>query len=388
MIRRSSLTSRMVLLCVFAIPILSDTAIYQPTKGKSDEDPKTLAIGAYAPDFHLKGVDGKIYSLKSFSNAGILVVVFMCNHCPTSQAYEQRMIRLTRDYSLKNVAVVAINPNHPGSVRLDELGYSDLGDSFEEMKIRAHDAGFNFPYLYDGDTEISSRKYGPVCTPHIFIFDKNRKLQYNGRIDDTEDPGRQPRNQDARSAIEAILHDQPIAQPVTRVFGCSIKWEEKKVWAEKAANTWDHEPVKLDTIHLEAVRELVKNHTNKLRLINVWATWCVPCVEEFPGLVYLNHMYRDRGYEMVSISLDDSTHEMQALDFLQKNQSSSPNYRYAGADKYQFIETLDSNWQGALPYTLLIEPGGKKVYMKQGVNGIDQLKKIIFDDPFMGRIYK
>jgi thiol-disulfide isomerase/thioredoxin len=381
-------TSRILLLFLLAIPILADTSIHQPPASRSAGDPKTLAIGASAPDFHLKGVDGKMYSLNSFSSASILVIVFMCNHCPTSQAYEQRMIRLTRDYSSKNVAVVAINPNHPESVRLDELGYSDLGDSFEEMKIRALNAGFNFPYLYDGDTEISSRKYGPVCTPHIFIFDKNRTLQYNGRIDDTEDPNKKPQTQDARDAIEAIIHGRPITQPVTRVFGCSIKWEEKKIWTEKAAVTWAHEPVILDTINIEAVRELVKNHTQKLRLINVWATWCIPCVEEFPGLVNLNRMYRDRGYEMVSISLDDTVNEARALVFLQKNQSSSPNYRYAGGDKYKFMEALDSSWQGALPYTLLIEPGGKKVYVKQGMNDFEQLKKLIFDDPFMGRIYK
>ncbi len=188
-VRRYIYTAGLLWLCLPATGILSHNAIYQTHEIKAEEDPKTLAIGAPAPDFYLKGVDGKMYSLKSFSNADILVVVFMCNHCPTSQAYEQRMIQLTRDYSIKNVAVVAINPNHPASVRLDELGYSDLGDSYEEMKIRAQDAGFNFPYLYDGETEISSKKYGPVCTPHIFIFDKNRKLQYNGRIDDTEDPG-------------------------------------------------------------------------------------------------------------------------------------------------------------------------------------------------------
>jgi hypothetical protein len=99
-------------------------------------------------------------------------------------------------------------------------------------------------------------------------------------------------------------------------------------------------------------------------------------------------MYRDRGYEMVSISLDDSVRHSKVLAFLQKNQSSSPNYRYAGTDKYAFIEALDSTWPGALPYTLLIEPGGKIVYVKQGMNDLDQLKKIIFDDPFMGRIYK
>src|SRR5580692_3802964 len=136
------------------------------------DEHKTLEIGATAPDFKLMGVDGKTYSLASFKNAEVLVVVFTCNHCPTAQAYEDRIIKMTSDYANKNVAVVAIMPNDPNCLRLDELDFSDLGDSFEEMKIRAKEKKFNFPYLYDGETETASRAYGPVATPHVFVFDK------------------------------------------------------------------------------------------------------------------------------------------------------------------------------------------------------------------------
>src|SRR6185312_12893370 len=147
------------------------------------DEHKTLEIGASAPDFKLQGIDGKTYTLESFKNAKVLAVVFICNHCPTSQAYEKRLIKMTSDYASQGVSVVAINPNNPASLRYDELGYSDVGDSFDEMKIRARDAHFNFPYLYDGETEIASKEYGPVSTPHIFIFDQDRKLRYQGRID-------------------------------------------------------------------------------------------------------------------------------------------------------------------------------------------------------------
>jgi thiol-disulfide isomerase/thioredoxin len=351
-------------------------------------DHKTLVIGANAPDFSLPGIDGKTYTLNSFKNAKVLAIVFICNHCPTSQAYEDRIIKLTNDYANKGVTVVAINPNNPGSLRLDELGYSDLGDSFAEMKVRSKDAKYNFPYLYDGDTEITSDKYGPVSTPHVFIFDKERKLRYEGRIDDMENPAKTPRSLDARNAIDALLAGKEVQVAVTKTFGCSIKWKEKNDWIEKTAIQWAKEPVKLDTINAAGITALVKNQTDKLRLINVWATWCGPCVAEFSDLVTLNHMYRDRGLEFVSISADDPVRKDKALKFLVSKQSSGPNYIYTGDDKYKMIEAVDPKWDGALPYTLLVDPAGKIVYAHQGAIDFDELRKIIFDDPLMGRIYK
>jgi thiol-disulfide isomerase/thioredoxin len=111
---------------------------------------KSLAIGDAAPDFNLPGVDGKDYSLASFADARLLMIVFTCNHCPTAQAYEERIAKLHEDYRGKGMALVAISPNDPLAVRLDELGYTEFGDSFEEMKLRAKAQKFEFPYLYDG----------------------------------------------------------------------------------------------------------------------------------------------------------------------------------------------------------------------------------------------
>jgi peroxiredoxin len=370
----------------FTNPYCLQNCALRPVSG--DPDHPTLAIGSAARDFRLPGVDGKTYTLQSFEKAKILVIVFICNHCPTSQAYEGRLIQLTKDYEEKGVQVVGINPNNPASLRLDELGYSDVGDSYQEMKIRAKDAGFNFPYLYDGETEAASKQYGPVSTPHVFIFDKKRILRYNGRFDDTEDPKKTAHSQDARNAIEALLKDREVAVPVTKVFGCSIKWIEKKDWIEKAAVKWSREPVTLSLIDAKGVADLVQNHTDSLRLINVWATWCVPCVQEFQELVTINHTYRDRGLELVTISMDDSAARAKALQFLQDRQSSSPNYIFTGDDKYQLIDALDPKWQGALPYSILVEPGGKVVYARQGLIDPETLKKVIYDDPLMGRIYK
>ena len=359
------------------------TAYYIPP-----EDYKTLEIGSKAPDFKLPGVDGKTYTLASFKSANILAIVFTCNHCPTAQAYEDRIIQMTKEYKTKGVALVAISPNDPKSVRLDELGYSDMSDSFAEMKIRAKQKKYNFPYLYDGDTETASKAYGPIATPHIFLFDKERKLRYQGRIDDVEKPTGTPKNLDARNAIEALLANKEVPVTTTKVFGCSVKWAAKSDWMLKAKEEWAKEPVALNMIDEAGVKDLLQNKSDKLRLINVWATWCGPCVTEFPSFIEMNRMFRNRDFEFLTVSADNPANKEKVLKFLQKNQASVNNYLFSVDDKYKLIEAIDPKWQGALPYTILVEPGGKIIYAKQGAVNVAEMKKLIVDHPMIGRFYK
>lgn len=354
---------------------------------RSEEPHPSLAIGSKAPDFNLPGIDGKKYNLASFASAKLLVVVFTCNHCPTAQAYENRIIQLTKDYASKQVAVVAIMPNDPKSIRLDELNYTDLGDSFQEMKIRARTMGFNFPYLFDGDTQATSKAYGPVATPHVFIFDQNRVLRYSGRIDDLEKPGGKPNHFDTRDALDKLLMgEQPIVA-TTKVFGCSIKWAEKSNWIDQAKINWAKEPVTIDTIGVHGIRKLLGNNSDKLRVINVWATWCGPCVSEFPDFITINRMYRSRDFEWVTISADEPNKQSKVLKFLQKQQASATNFIFNSEDKYQLIEAIDPKWQGAIPYTIVVEPGGKILYAQQGVIDPAELKKIIVESAVIGRYY-
>lgn len=357
-----------------------------PNNAFSD-DHKTLAIGSQAPDFKLTGIDGKSYSLSSFKNAKILVIVFTCDHCPTAQAYEERLIQLTKDYSSRGVAVVAIMPNDPKSVQLNELGYADLGDSFEEMKLHAKRKHFNFPYLFDGDHETVAKAYGPVATPHVFIFDKERKLRYQGRIDDVEKPTGVPKNSDTRNAIEALLANKEVAIKTTKVFGCSIKWAEKEDLVAKSDSEWATHPVTLDTIDVAGIKDLVKNNSNKLLLINVWATWCGPCVNEFPSFITINRMYRLRDFQFISISADNPEKKDKVLQFLQSIHAANTNYLFNSDDKYKLIEAVDPNWSGALPYTILVEPGGKIVYANQGEIDAMEMKTSIVENKLIGRYY-
>jgi thiol-disulfide isomerase/thioredoxin len=287
------------------------------------------------------------------------------------------------DYKDKGVALVAISPNDPKAVRLDELGYTDLSDSFEETKLRAKARGFTFPYLYDGDTQKTSVAYGAMATPHVLIFDADRKLRYNGRIDDGE--VKPVKSHDARNAIDALLAGKPVPVERTRVFGCSTKWADKRQDAERSIEKWNQEPVTLDRIDEAGVQKLAANDTKKLRVINVWATWCGPCVTELPEFVTMNRMYRRRDFELITISMDDPQKAAQALKTLTDLHVSSKNYHYTGDDRDKFAAALDAKWAGPLPHTVLIAPGGKVIYRKTGAIEPLEVKKIIAD--YLGRTY-
>jgi len=364
-------------LTCFAAPVAAQTG---------HPEPPTLALGAKAPDFRLPGTDGRTWSLGDFDRFKVLVVVFSCDHCPTAQAYEDRLVRAALDYRPKGVGLVMISPNSPKALNLAEMGYTDVGDSLEDMKIRAGDKKFPFPYLYDGDDQKVSMAYGPVATPHVFIFDEKRLLRYAGRVDEKEKPGT-GQAEDLRSALDAVLAGKSPFPGTTKVFGCSIKWAWKDEYTKKLYREWAGLPVNLEPLDLEAAKELLKNRSGKLRLINLWATWCAPCTAEFPGLVETDRMYRGRDLEFISISLDKAEKRDRAHEFLKKNEASNKNFIFTGETVYPLIEAVDPDWRGALPYTVIVEPGGKIIYRHQGALDVLALRKFIVGHPLLGRYY-
>ena len=364
-----------------------ETAFFKATPQEVPEQKvTTLKIGDRAPDFNLPGTDRKFHKLSDFDDAKVLVVIFTCNHCPTAQAYEDRIITLTEEYMDQGVQVVAISPNSINGILLNELGYSDLGDSFEDMIVRAKDKGYNFPYLYDGDTHEASLQYGPVATPHAFVFNTERLLTYVGRLDDSEKPGT-GNAEDIRSAIDATLKDEPVVLNTTKTFGCSVKWAWKDQYAKKVNKEWQEKTVTLNEIDVNGLKELLKNNSDKLRLVNIWATWCGPCVLEYPEFVAIHRMFSLRDFEFVSVSADHLEAKEKALAFLQKKSSALDNYIFSEKDKYALIEAVDPEWNGALPYTALVEPGGKIVFRKMGPIDPFELKQTIVEHPMIGRYY-
>src|SRR5579863_6104462 len=248
---------------VFAMVVLALTASAQ-------EAHPILALGSSAPNFELPGVDGAVHKLADYSSSPVLVVVFTCNHCPIAQMYERRIAQLAEDYKDRGVAVVAIQPNDPTAIRIDELDSSDLSDSLEEMKIRAQYKHLTYPYLYDGETQSVARAYGPQATPHVFVFDQERRLRYEGRMDNSY-RAELVKTQEARDAIDALLAHQEVTVKHTGVFGCSTKWKEKESAQIEALRKIEAQPVTLELATAADLKKLRANPTGKTLLISFWA---------------------------------------------------------------------------------------------------------------------
>ncbi len=358
-------------------------------------DAHHLQIGDAAPDFSLKGIDGKTYTLADFKDAPVLMVIFLSDHCPYSHAAESRLLPLYAALKSQGLAVAAICPNDPDAMSIGELGYTKYGDSYEEMKLYAKQDGFTFPYLYDGDTQKTAKAYGCLCTPDVFIFDHDRKLRYMGRFDDSRFADTNTvHSTDTRNAIEEMLAGKPVTTPVTKPFGCSTKWKENKPELIQVDEKMYGGPVLLESIDASNVAALVRNDTKKLRLINVWATWCVPCVEEFPGIVSISHRFANRDFEVITISVDDPKDEAKVKQFLDKEHATVPNrvqrslkaedrrtnnYIFAGAGMDALMLALDPKAPGPVPYTILVAPGGEIIYRKANEIDVNDLVAKIVD---------
>jgi peroxiredoxin len=355
---------RAILILVMAVPAWGQT-----------QHP-ILALGSAAPDFALPGVDGKIHRLSDYRSSPVLTVVFACNHCPISQMYEERIQKLADDYKDRGGAVVVIQPNDPKAIRIDELDSSDISDSLEEMKIRVEYKHLRYPYLYDGETQSVTRAYGPQATPHIFIFDKERKLRYEGRIDNSYRI-EQVKTQDARNAIDALLAGREVEVKHTGVFGCSTKWKEKAAARVEALRKIEQQPVTLEMATAEDLQKLRVNPTKHMLLVSFWATWCGSCIDEFADFEDTYQMYKVRDFDLVTVAANMPDEKNSVQRMLEKQHATGRNLLFASDDTAALQKAFDPTWESAVPYTVLIDAEGKILYKRIGSVDMLELRRTI-----------
>jgi thiol-disulfide isomerase/thioredoxin len=361
-----------------------------PAIAQQRDIPPVLKVGSKAPDFTLANpVDGKTYSLKDFDSAKVLVIVFTCNHCPTAEMYEGRIKQIAADYRDKGVQLVAIQPN--GLIGYSERSHDDLGDSPEEMKIRAEYRAFNFPYLYDGETQAVARQYGPIATPHLYVFDQERILRYTGHVDNNVRE-RLVTKREARDAIDAVLAGKPVAVETTPVIGCVTKWKrpgegavEKEGYSSAA---WLKKPVELEMAGADTLAALRKNETGKFLVVNFWATWCEPCRAEFPDLLAIAQMYQKRPFQLVTVSTNYPDEKRAVQAFLEEEHAVTRNLIFGEMDPYKLIAAFDKSWGGGVPFTMVIGPEGEVLYKSLGSMDALEIRRTLLrnfpDDEYVG----
>jgi peroxiredoxin len=380
--------SRFACLAAAAALVLATPADAAP------QPPPVLATGSALPAFALPDTEGKVWKDSDFGKAKLLCLIFTCNHCPDAYAARARIRQIHEDYHQRGVAVVAVSTNNPAGLRPDELGYSPYGDSFAEMKPFAAENGWAFPYLYDGEKQELGTACGAQATPHVFVFDAQRKLRYNGRMDDARrDPG-PVETSFLRDALDALLAGGEVATPVTRPFGCSTKWLWKNESVAADQKAWEAKPVTLEPLDPAGARKLRANGGGNVRLINIWSTTCAPCVAEFPDLVETYRRFQNRPFDMVTVSLDPPADKDKVMKFLTghhaalsdrtkpslaKEGRTSNNHLFAGANPDELAEALDPEWGGALPHSILLAPGGEILWRHTGRVEPVELRRAIVD---------
>jgi peroxiredoxin len=319
-------------------------------------------VGQPAPDFALKDTTGKAHSLKAYRGQTV-VIGFVGTKCPIANAYITRMNGIAAEYKTKNVVFFGINSN--------------LNEPLNLVKAHAAKAKYVFSILKD-ERNLVADSYGATVTPEMYVIDGAGVLRYHGRVDNASDEKRVERH-DLRVALDEMLAGKAISKADLKAFGCVIKRAgvtETKMLQKPAKTPATESPIAL--LKPADFNKLRADSQGKVLLINFWATWCAPCVAEFPEFVMIDKNYRTKGVRTVSISTDEKSDlEGAVIPFLKKQKAEFESFLSDADDPQELIDVVDKNWSGALPATFVFDKQGKIVFTKYGIIDREELLKAL-----------
>lgn len=316
-----------------------------------------LAIGQPAPDFTLADLQGKTHSLKDYRGK-IVVIAYIATQCPISNNYNDRMRAIATEYAGRNVLFLGINSN--------------VTEPLAEVKSHAASHQLNFPILKDEDHKVAD-VYGAERTPEMFVIDPAGMLRYHGRIDNSREIAKVNR-QDLRQALDEMLAGKPVSAVESKAFGCLIKREQSaKDSKAMGAQAKNFEP-KVGTLKAADFKKYKDSAKGKVLIINFWATWCGPCVAEFPEFVAIDAKYRDKGVKLVGISADELADiQPKVVPFIKEQKAMFDILVQDVEDPQEMIDVVDKTWSGVLPATFVFDKQGNTLYSRYGIIDRDQL---------------
>ncbi|HKQ76370.1 MAG TPA: redoxin domain-containing protein [Blastocatellia bacterium] len=349
MTKHRSLTLSLTVAIFIAINVQSHTAAVP-----------VLAIGKPAPEFKLADLGGKTHALKDYRGKTV-VVSFISARCPISKAYIDRIRAVADEYSKREVAFLGVNSN--------------ADESIQEMRAYAAKNNLDFTILKDKGNVIADA-YAAERTPKVYVIDGEGLLRYQGRIDNSQNPKMVKRN-DLREALNEMLAGKPISVADTKALGCLIKRiQDAKAAPAKIpakAEPAQKEP-KVGTLKPVDFDKFKDSAKGKVLVLNFWATWCGPCVAEFPELVALDAQYRDKGVKLVGITADDPGDvQPKVIPFIKKQKVKFDIILQDTDDPQEMFDKINKDWPGVLPATFVYDKRGNLAYSRFGIIDRDLL---------------
>jgi len=394
---------------LFTLIAMLYLSAFTPALAYQDRAAASLSIGQSAPDFTAADLNGKAHSLKDHRGR-IAVIVFLSTECPFSNAYIERLRAIASDYSKKNVALLGVNSNP--------------AESLDQIREHARKNKLDFTILKDEGSRVADA-YGALRTPEVFVVDGAGALLYRGRIDNSKETARVKRN-DLREALDETLAGKAVSQPETKAFGCPIKMVRKnnaaggveqssvretsfarsdglprfanalapqkkpatkpaatkpaatKPAATKPAATKkpavSRATPKVSPLKPEDFNKFKDAANGKVLVINFWATWCGPCVAEFPEFVALDRKYRNKGVKIVGITADEPADvKPKVIPFIKKKRVKFDILLQDTDDPQQMMDLINKDWPGVLPATFVYDKQGNLAYSRFGIIDRDLL---------------
>ena len=326
----------------------------------------------YLPPFSLRATNGEIYSESDFKDKKVLGIVFLSNHCKVSQLFQNHLIDLTRKYS-KDVVIIAVSPNYEQSILPDELAYSDLGDSFEDMVKRANRMKYNFPFLHDGDDQNLTKEIGAKITPTIYLYNQNRELFYSGRIGNIDSPDNMETSE-VNQAISNLLIGKKESLKRTKVFGTAIKTKDHLLVAEQVRQRYADEKVRVSQADARKLNFYLTHNTRKPKLFYVWQTNDGKPRDNLIKLSFLYKIFRKRGLKLITVCIAKKDEKDKIVEYLENSQLSSTNFIVYGHNISTLASIIPDEVEKVTPYFRLLSSKGKKLVGSQGEISSDLLR--------------
>ena len=327
-------------------------------------------------EFSLMGVDYKTYTNKDLNGLNGTLLVFLSNHCKFSQMFQQFLVHSNRKWNNQGIKLIAISPNHEKAVLPDEMAFSEVGDSFEEMVLRAQTQNYNFAYIYDGKNQIITKSIETKITPSAYLFDSQGELVYSGRIGDHEMPNDYEKSELHQNIVK-LINNEKVEYNRTKIHGTAIKFKKDIRFAEKLAKRYAEETIRLNYADERKLNFFIEQETNYPRFFYVWSLENNPD-ETRENLIKISTVYkifRKRGIKVFTVCICKPEDQSKVLEILKQTQLSSLNFYTGGTEVSKLVTLRSQEGKRITPFCRIIQGDNSLAYGKNDLLDIKVLKR-------------